>query len=133
MQTNEVRMVRWLADKDEGKIIFQAPRQYSLFLHLALCSSADLLINVTHGWHTAAGAAPWAHDATLSTPIPPSNWHLGGYLPVSEKPYMEALLSEPSPRTFSPVFLALCCDPGSPLSSHFPCRKWFMPSHYNPV
>lgn len=82
MQTNEVRMVRWLADKDEGKMIFQAPRQYSLFLHLALCSSADLLINVTHGWHTAAGAAPWAHDANTEHPHP-SQQLAFGWLPPS--------------------------------------------------
>lgn len=126
-------MARWLRDKDEGKMIFQVPCQYSLFLHLALCSSADLLINAAHGWHTAAGAAPLARDASLSTPIPPSNCLLGCYIPVSEKSYMEALLSEPFPRTYSPACLALCYDPGSPLFSHFPFRKWFLPSHYNPV
>lgn len=65
-----------VGDKDEGKMIFQVPRQCSLFLHLALRSAADLLISVTHGWRAAAGAALWAHDAPLSTPIPPSNWQL---------------------------------------------------------
>lgn len=104
------------------KMIFQAPRQYSLFLHLALCSSADLLINVTHGWHAAAGAALRAHDASLSTPIPPSNWQKGCYLPVSENLYMEVLLSEPfpSPGIFSPACFALCYDLGLPSTcTHF--------------
>lgn len=118
----KVRMVGWLGDKDEGKMIFQAPRQYSLFLHLALRASPDLLINVTHGWRAAAGAALQAHDTLLSTPIPPSNWQLGCYLPVSEILYMEALLSEPfpSPRIFSPARLAFCYALGLPSAcTHF--------------
>jgi len=115
-------MVGWLGDKDEGKMIFQASRQYSLFLHLALCSSADSLINVTHGWRAAAGAALWAHDASLRTPILPSNCQLGCYLPVSENLYTAALLSEPFPSTriFSPAYLAFCYGLGLPSTrTHF--------------
>lgn len=115
-------MVGSLGDKDEGRMIFQAPRQYFLFLHLALRSSADLLINVTYGWRAAAGAALRDHEALLSTPTPPSNWQLGCYLPVSETLYMEALLSEPfpSPRIFSPACLALRYDLGLPSTcTHF--------------
>lgn len=123
MQSNKARMAGWLRDKDGGKMISQAPRQCSLFLHLALCSSADLLISAAHGWHAAAGAAPWACDTSLSTPITPA---LGIWVATSQAqknhPWKSSSAS-PSPGLFplcvlpSAMILAPLCLLTSPTGS----------------
>lgn len=63
-----------LGQEDEGKMIFQAPHQPSLCLHLAPGAGAAALISAADGWGAAAGAAPraWHGRPAPSLPAPRS-------------------------------------------------------------
>lgn len=116
-----MRVVGWLEHKDEQKMIFRAPRQYSLFLHLALRFLAGLLINVTHGWHAAAGAALGDHDTLPSTPIPPRSWAATSLSQKTCTGKHSSASTLPPPGSFSLAGLALRYDLGLPSTcTHFP-------------
>lgn len=104
MQTNEVRMVRWLGDKDEGKMIFQAPRQYSLFLHLLSAPqlTCSLMLFMAGTLLQVQLPGPWC---ITEHPHPSQQLAFGLLHPSLRKTSMEVLLSEPFPRTSSPCVL----------------------------
>lgn len=105
-------------------MIFQAPRQSSLCLHLAPGSRAEALISAADSWRAAAGAAPRACDTRLRTPIPPSTRQSGHCLPTSQPPslWVEGWKHGSAGPSPPPGFI-------SPFVSCPPLYVWVSPPH----
>lgn len=85
-----------------------------LFLHLALRFLAGLLINVTHGWRAAAGAALRDRDTLPSTSICPRSWAATSPAQKTCTWKHSSVSPLPPPGFFSLASLTLCYDLGLP-------------------